>query len=416
VSPRGTQRQRRPQRYVFSAVVAAAALIVSACGKKGPPLPPLVKLPVPPAEVAAERRGATVDVQFTVPATNTDNTRPANVSRVDVYAYTGPATLADDLVLKHATPVGRVAVKAPRDPDQTIDPDEPAADAEPPEGAGLDQGARAHVAEELTAADAAPIDLPKDAKPKPSEPAAAGPLLPPPAALPTRVYVAVGVTTRGRRGPLSKRASVPLVAPPPAPPSPTIVYDERTVTVKWKPVTSADGAGSDDLLPARPIGAVQRSLAYNVYDATTKARLTPKPVTDTEFADARIEWGAERCYTIRTAETLAGVTIESEAQPPTCVTLTDTFPPAAPANLQSSPGEGAITLIWDANTEKDLAGYLVFRAAGAGPLEQLTPMPVTEPTFRDEVARDTVMTYAVKAVDTAGNVSPLSNQVRDTAR
>ena len=37
-------------------------LLCVGCGKKGAPLPPLVKLPVPPADLAATRRGDTVDL------------------------------------------------------------------------------------------------------------------------------------------------------------------------------------------------------------------------------------------------------------------------------------------------------------------------------------------------------------------
>ena len=116
-------------------VVAVPCL--SACGKKGPPLPPLVKLPVAPADLTAVRRADTVELQFTVPSANTDNTRPANVARVDVYAFTGPATVSEADVLKLGTKVASVAVKAPRDPDVTFDPDDPEqfeGDVEPPEG------------------------------------------------------------------------------------------------------------------------------------------------------------------------------------------------------------------------------------------------------------------------------------------
>ena len=102
-----------------------AVLLGVGCGKKGPPLPPLVKLPVPPADLTAERHGETVDLQFTVPGVNTDGTRPANVERVDVYAVTAAPTVTDDQLVKQGTKVGSVRVKAPRHPNQTIDPDEP---------------------------------------------------------------------------------------------------------------------------------------------------------------------------------------------------------------------------------------------------------------------------------------------------
>src|SRR5712671_3099263 len=71
-------------------VVLTAAVLAAGCGKKGPPLPPLLKIPAPPADITAQRRGSKVDLQFTVPGANTDGTRPANVERVEVYALTGP--------------------------------------------------------------------------------------------------------------------------------------------------------------------------------------------------------------------------------------------------------------------------------------------------------------------------------------
>jgi hypothetical protein len=139
-------------------------MLCAACGKKGPPLPPLVKIPTAPAEFTAERRADTIDFRFVVPATNTDGTRPANVERVDVYALpappapdtfptTGPAVtpapLTVDEILKTATKVASVAVKAPRDPNATIEPDDPDSDMDAPEGNGLDQGAPARVSDDL---------------------------------------------------------------------------------------------------------------------------------------------------------------------------------------------------------------------------------------------------------------------------
>jgi len=80
-----------------AAALACALVLASAgCGKKGPPLPPLVKLPAAPGDLSAERHGDDVTVRFTVPAANTDNTKPANVERVDVYAFTGPTSTSDD--------------------------------------------------------------------------------------------------------------------------------------------------------------------------------------------------------------------------------------------------------------------------------------------------------------------------------
>jgi hypothetical protein len=406
-----------------------------ACGKSGPPLPPLVKLPAAPANIVAERRGAAVDVQFTVPTANTDGTRPANVERVDVYAITGPESITDDEILKHGTKVAAVSVKAPRDPNQAVEPDDPDAVAEPPEGEGLDQGTVAHVAEQLTRDALVPYDpaTEKSARVKTDDDGddVPRPLLGPATAVPSRTYVGVGISTRGRKGPLSKRVSVPLVPPPPPPGKPTITYDEKAVTVTWPPVTASgvvQAPASGDVLPSQPIGVAVPVIAYHVYDlaqTTTGApgeplgssvRLTKTPVAVTTFDDPRIAWGEKRCYTVRTVETVGALAIESDAAPPDCKTLADTFPPAAPKNLQAVSSEGAISLIWDGNTEKDLAGYLVFRGVSGGALESITPTPIQDPRFHDGVKPGVPYAYAVKAVDKAGNVSPESNRVEETAR
>ena len=59
------------------------------------------------------------------------------MSRVDVYAFTGPAAVSDTEVLTQGTRIASVPVKAPRNPNVTFDPGDPdqsEADVDPPEG------------------------------------------------------------------------------------------------------------------------------------------------------------------------------------------------------------------------------------------------------------------------------------------
>jgi hypothetical protein len=412
-----------------SARSASAALIVVlvciGCGKKGPPLAPLVKLPVAPADLVASRRGDVVGVSFTVPSTNTDGTRPANVAHAEVYAITAPPTvppISDASLLKFGTRVGTVEVKAPRDPNHTADEDDPSDEVDAPEGSGLDQGAVARFKEPLTRDLLTAVTVPPD---KHASAAAAPPtgvpLLGPPPVGPMRTYVAFGTSTRGRKGPLSKRVTVPLIPPPSPPSGAAFTYDESAVTVTWSPVGTASPAGSGDLLPARQLGATPPpAIAYNIYDATNAdavVKLNAAPLTDPTYADNRVVFGENRCYTIVAAETIGGAAIESEAPPPTCKTLVDTFPPAAPKDLKSIASEGAINLIWEPNTEKDLAGYIVLRGVEtAETLQPITPSPIVEPSFKDDVKPGVAYAYAVQAVDKAGNLSPPSARAVDTAR
>jgi len=402
--------------------VLAGAFCV-ACGKKGPPLPPLIKLPVAPADLAVDLRGTTADVQFVVPGANTDNTRPANVERVDVYAVTSPDPVAPAEIVKRGTRVGTVAVKAPKDPDDTIDEDEPSVDMTPPEGKGLDQGAQARLTEKLEgpALSATPLNDRRKQKDAPAPDT--GPLLGPrPIAL-ARTYVAVGVTTRGRQGPASKPVTIPILAPPPAPDKPTLTYDESAITVAWPAIAShvpVQRASTADDLPSKPFGLPSVDVRYNVYEVPPKAapaKLTASPIGELSFSDPRIVWGAERCYEVRAVEIVSGLAIESAATTSVCATPKDTFPPAAPANLLSSPLEHVINLIWDPNQEKDLAGYIVLRGTSAETLALITPEPIQATTFRDDQTPSGVrFVYAVQAVDKSGNVSQRSNIVEEAAR
>ncbi len=374
-------------------------------------MPPLVKLPVAPAELTAQRRATTVDLLFIVPAANTDGTRPANVERVDVYAITGPRTLTDDQIVKLGTKVASVPVKAPRDPDATTEPDNPDEEVDPPEGKGLNQGVVALVTEQLTDQAIVPVTPPDDKKSSRTE-AAEGPLLAPPMVSLSRTYVGVGITTRGRKGPFSTRVSVSL-APPPEPPSAlTASFDEKAITLSWAPV--AAGGGPDSVLPSTPLGAPQRSFGYNVYEGAT--RLTKTAIADQTFAEPLIVWGEKRCYVVRTAEKVDEAVVESEGSPEACVTPVDTFPPAAPKTLQSVASVGAITLIWEPNAERDLAGYIVLRGGSESDLQPITAAPITATQFKDDLAPGTRHVYAVRAVDKAGNASAISNLVEDTSR
>jgi hypothetical protein len=396
------------------------AALAAGCGRKGPPLPPLVRVPAAPAEFVAERRGNTVEIAFRVPDSNTDRTRPANIERIDIYGYSGPSGLTDGELIRRGDRIGSVDVKTPADPDQTIEPDEPASDIEPLQGPGLDQGAATRLFEELT------DDLVRRGDPPGEGPGDAI----------ARQYVSVAISTGGRPGPFSRRAAVPLDPAPPPPSQPRLRYDETAVTVAW------DGPGADESesagksseadaeTPSRP------AIAYHVYEVRVPApgsagdprgaqpssdfetRLTASPVSEQAFVDRRIEWGAERCYTVRTVRSLGALFLESDPSAPACVTLEDTFPPAAPGGLAVVASEGAINLIWDRSAEADLAGYLVLRRpAAGGDLTAIMPAPIQETTFTDRVPPGTSFIYAVQAVDRAENKSaPSTESAPETAR
>jgi hypothetical protein len=381
-----------------SALIVVSSITAISCGQKGAPLPPIVRTPAAPG-VNANRRGSTIELTLSVPNANTDGSRPANLSRIDIYAVNGSAsTMTDADIVKQGTKVASIAVKSPRDPNDTVEQDEPPENAEPAVGEGVDQGASSAIAEtitqsllESTANEEGPLGI---------------------AAL--RTYIGVGVDRRGHRGRFSKRVSVPLQLPPAAPPPVAIVYDEKKIVITWKPVDTT--VAGEQVLPSQSFGPLFPEVLFNLYDATTGQMLNDKPIRENGYEDARMTWGTKRCYLVRAVEFVAKLPIESEPTGPVCEMLVDTFPPAPPKGLTAVGTEGAINLIWEPNTEADLAGYFVLRGIGDEPLQRITSEPVTEASFFDNVQRNLRFTYAVQAVDKAGNVSPPSGRVEETAR
>jgi hypothetical protein len=401
--------------HLLNLLNLAIVLSVVACGKKGPPLPPLVRLPAAPVNITADRRGDTVDVTFTVPDTNTDRSKPANIERVDVYAITAPPSVSDEQLLKRGTKVASVTVKSPKDPNDVVEEDEVDEGVEPATGPGLDQGVTARVQESLTQQAFAPASLSSEKQRRTRGEETGAPLVGPSLTLPARTYAAVGVSSKGKPGPFSKRVVAPLIEPPSAPRDLRMSYTETQVDLTWQPIAIA--APADDVLPTRPLGMAVPSIGYNVYDVSsaTPVKVNKDPLSDPTAVDPRIAWGEKRCYVVRAVASMPGAAVESAPSPQACDTLKDTFPPAAPKGLRSVAGEGTINLIWDPNSEADLAGYLVYRGTG-GELSAMVQQPIAETSFSDRVQPGVRFVYAVRAVDKAGNVGPFSDRVDETAR
>ncbi len=236
----------------------------------------------------------------------------------------------------------------------------------------------------------------------------------------------------------------PAAAPTPKQPSAAAAQapagEGRAAPAAQNPDAAATGTANEapKTLPARTLSPYPTTVyAYAVYEMAPSGftppvlqpgfvpsypvQLTTPPVTTLKWSDARFEVGVERCYALRTVATTGTLIVESALSPSACVKTQDVFAPAAPKNLAAVASEGAINLIWEANTEGDLAGYIVLRgpAVEGGKLVPITPAPIKETTFRDMKVRAGVRyAYVVVAVDTATpqNVSAQSNRVEETAR
>ena len=437
-------------------LLAVAVVFVPGCGKKGPPLPPIVKLPAAPEPFVARRLGAVVWLQVRIPAVNADKTTPADLERVDVYALTGAPADAE-AIFKSGTRVASIPVRRPveeagesgpkggRDlvppAERPAPPPRPVASME----TGFDQGDTVVVTEPLGPEQFREVAPKTPSRKKPEPPVTwkfekwAPPMPSPPPLLPVRVYVAVGINHKSQKGAASARQAVVLASPPSAPSAPAITYTEKEFSVTWTPPADAHPSlPTGDLLEARPTGARQVAGVYNVYEVPPPASgaggtgaptppapggrmptpVNAKPLASPPLVDDRMVLGTPRCYVVRAVTRYGAEPVEGEVSPVSCVTPVDTFAPAAPTSLRAVAGEHVVSLIWDANPETDLAGYLVLRSElPGGTFVALTSEPIADTTFNDTTVKPGVRyAYVVVAVDTSKNRSALSNRVEEAGR
>lgn len=416
-----------------------AALVVSACGKRGNPLPPLVRVPAAPGEFAISRLDDQVFVRLSAPSTNIDGVRPADVAHVDVYAVThaGPVTElsqidAEDL-REVSTLIASEAVRRPLPPPPPEKEGAPPVSA-PPLEPGVDQGAPIVVREVLTPELRTPADVLARRLIKSEDDVTEVPrvlVAPPSGSGLQRFYYAVAVNRRGRYGPPTAIVPAPLGATSGPPSAPQITVKETEMVMRWTPPRDARGlalASDPGWLPSRPVVPGPPLTTYDVYEVAGNATpdapvtmpvpLNPEPMGATEFTQSGITLGAERCFQVRAVDIVDGVHVRGPASPTACATFADTFAPAAPRELLAVAVPGGINLIWEPSVAGDVAGYVVLRAeAGGATLTPLTQAPVTTPSYRDETVRAGARyVYAVVAVDKAGNRSAESNRVEETAQ
>ncbi len=431
-------------RRAFLVVLAALSVFAVACGKKGPPLAPIIRIPAVVEKVSTERVGNDIYLTVTIPSVNVDMSTPIDIGHVDVYAITAeqqPArtTFVDNAVLVARVPVAPVtAPGAPPDAAPASDP------------AMAVTGATVTVVDRLTAESLTPKVVPAEAG-QPGPPPVAGAL--------RRFYVAVPFSTRNRPGPQMPPHEVVLAPLPAAPVGLVAGYTAADLTLSWTmlavlpevaaaPALQAPPASPAPSLPptaapapapvtaplAAPVSAaaVPAAARFNVYRVAAPGTVAPTaggwravrprplnaaPLERMTFSEP-VMFGMPRCYQVRAVLGTGANQVESEPSAIACVTAVDTFAPAPPGNLVAVASGTSISLLWEPGTEPDLAGYVVYRgAAGSAALQRLTPMPVTDARFVDTTAVSGMRyVYAVAAVDAGGNTSGESNRIEETAR
>lgn len=134
-----------------------------------------------------------------------------------------------------------------------------------------------------------------------------------------------------------------------------------------------------------------------------------------EWIDTTTEYGKRYRYSVQAYMKSGDAEVQSEESEQVEITPEDRFPPAVPAGLTAVASIQSIELAWERNTEPDLAGYRVYRAAPDGNFERMIDA-LSTPSYSDrKIESGKRYRYAVSSVDKLGNESQMSLPVEIVA-
>ncbi|MDX6385088.1 MAG: hypothetical protein QOK48_2661 [Blastocatellia bacterium] len=358
-------------RHLLLIAAVCALSLAPTCGKRRPPLPPIERIPQRTELLSGAQRGNQVILSWPAPLRNAGEGSVQSIRRVDVYRVAerpnSPLPLTEEEFGARATLIGSVSYEEIK-----------------------------KAGDHLTYTDTLELG---------GEPA--------------RLRYAVRyVNSSGQRAAFSNFFLMEPAAKVAEPP--TIIktdkeYSETANTITWEaPRRNTDGSTPVNLL------------GYNVYrtDAsqpqTSANPLNAQPVTATQYQDRNFKFGNKYIYVVRSVSLgTEGRPVESLNSNSIQLAPVDAYKPAAPDKPSIGVSPGKLAIFWVANSEADLAGYYLYRTTDPNlPKEKwtrLTPALYTKTTFADEnVEAGKTYYYYLVAVDTTGNISPLSEVVSDT--
>ena len=350
------------RRRLLALCLAVGAL--AACGKKGPPVPPEVRVPTVPGDLRGAVDEQSIVVSWNAPGTRLDGSRLRKIALYRLYrreeADAGPAKSA---MLSSGHIVGYDEVA-------TIRPEAPAP--------ATVQGSA------VTWVDRRALSMGR-----------------------RYVYVVTAEDELGRTSGPSGRLIVPFLAAPPAPRGLTGTPGDRRVSLTWQTPeatgTTAAATGEIRYLVLRGVGA-----------AGALAPITAQSIAGTTFTDTGVDNDVDYRYAVRAVRVEAAVTATGEASTPITVAPANTTPPGAPTGLVAVPTSGAVRLAWNPSPETDVATYAVYRASETGDFMRIATAVAPGTVYVDrDVRPGSTYRYAVTAIDRARkpNESARSNVV-----
>jgi hypothetical protein len=376
----------------------ALCLLLASCAQTGPPLPPSLELPKPPADLRASRKGNRVTLNWSEPTLTTDR---------QSVRYLGPTLVCRSLDPEIAA-CGNPAAMLPA---PSAVPQKPKTSHD--NARGTARGTAPKSGSQPSVPQSYIDTLPSAAQQ--TDPSA-------------EVTYAVEVLNRNARGAgLSNRVHVSAILTLPPPSNLAAALTGDGVVLTW--TSPQESRNIPRNIPATlPAGSPGVQFRYRIYRRDENSgkdaiagevdlgRTGPVTFTDTSF-----EWEKTYLYRITVVSIVqrpdSEVQVEGDDTAPVRVIAHDVFPPSVPAGLQAAySGEGQkpfIDLIWAPVTNADLAGYNVYRSEANGAAGEktvkLNAELVKSPSYRDfAVASGKTYTYLVSAVDVRGNESQRS--------
>lgn len=363
----------RRERYRTLLSVAAIGLtcgLLCSCAAQAPPHPPRIERPVQVRDLTAEQVGTAIELRFTRPDVATDGellTKPIEIE-----------------ILRGVTPAAKPGDNANARPA----PETPSARRTTLKGSDLSRhtvDGKIEYSDQL-----APADFSRF--------------------LGSALTFRVRALTRGFRGrpiesALSNTARVTLLDVSRPVEGLAVEVTEKALKLRW--------SAPSEMVSGRPAATIA---GYRVYRSDNGKSGFYQHVGETpehSYADASFEFGRLHFYKVRAVSRADGQTAESLDSAVVEIVPRDVFPPAPPAGLTGLYTAGAVELIWNPNTEPDLAGYNIYRRETENHAERLNPELLRSPLSRDTALMpDRRYTYWVTAVDLSGNESAPSSEVR----
>ncbi len=349
------------RRGLPGALCLGVVLFLQGCAKIGAPEPPLVKVPRPSTDLAAQEHSDGVILTVSMPTLNTDGSTVSSLKQIEVYriieAGRGPwLPLSQEDFLWRA--------------ERMIDL--------------IDDFSSYLHGSVLTFNDPLPAAGREGAYQKSFR------------------YAVRFINAKNQTAGLGNQVAI---APVPLPLPPSDLSSEAGqdfVRILWSPPVEND----DGSRPARIAG-------YKIYRSEDPKLPSPAPLNDTlllkpEFTDRNFQFDKTYYYVVSVVASAENPYAESRASKPLAVSTVDRYPPGAPGDLHAVLDRGIVILLWTAPEAPDIAGYRIYRAEGAdGDFQPLAKGPVTLMSHRDETTQPgRQYRYSVRAVDTHGNEGP----------